>query len=289
MYKILEGMSGIPNTYGLLDYNNKSRILVMDKMGPSLETLFKRCGRRFSLKTVLMIVDQMLRIIEYVHNCGILHRDIKPQNFLIGRSELHNRIYLIDYGVSTFYIDPRTHEHVMYTSNNGLIGTAYYVSINTHLGDQQSRRDDLESIAYVLIRFLKGSLPWQNFKAKNVDERNEKITQNKIQTTPDMLCSGLPKEFKIFLEHIRKLKYDETPKYHTMRQLFMNLFIKKGYVYDGLFDWDEEATIHRPLPIVYLNSSASRCQRHNERQICNRKSKVQFPEPRSIFLFGWRK
>lgn len=287
-YKALEGMSGIPQTYGLIDYN-KSRVLVMDKMGPSLEYLFKRCGRKFSLKTVLMIADQMLRIIEYVHNSGVLHRDIKPHNFLVGHGALHNRIYLIDFGVSTYIIDPRTHEHMMYTSNNGLVGTAYYVSINTHLGDQQSRRDDLESIAYVLIRFLKGSLPWQGFKVKSVEERNEKITQMKIQTSPEMLCAGLPKEFKVFIESIRRMRFDETPKYHWMRQHFNNLFLKKGYAYDGLFDWDEEAAIHRPLPSVYLGHSAARYQRVNERQIRTRRDRILFPKPRNIFLFGWRK
>ena len=287
-YKTLEGMANVPMTYGLFEYN-KSRVLAMDKMGPSLESLFKRCGRKFSLKTVLMIADQMLRIIEYVHNCGILHRDIKPQNFLIGHGKYRNRVYLIDYGVSTAYIDPRTHEHMMYTNNNGLVGTAYYVSINTHLGDQQSRRDDLESIAYVLIRFLKGALPWQGFKVKSVEERNEKITQMKIQTSPEILCAGLPKEFKTFIEVVRRMRFDETPKYHWVRQIFNSLFVKKGYVYDGLFDWDEEAAIHRPLISTYLSHTAAKYQRINERQIRARKAQIVLPEPRKIFLFGWRK
>ena len=141
----------------------------------------------------------------------------------------------------------------MYTSNNGLVGTAHYVSVNTHLGDQQSRRDDLESIAYVLIRFLKGSLPWQSIKVKSVEERNEKITQMKIQTSADILCSGLPREFRQFFEYVRRLRYDEQPKYHWIRQLFTQLFIRHNYVNDGVFDWDEEAAIHRPLPSLYLH------------------------------------
>ena len=287
MYRQLEGMDGIPKVYGLYDYG-KSRILAMDQMGQSLEGLFRRCGKRFSLKTVLMITDQVLRIIEWVHNCGIVHRDIKPQNFLVGRGELRNKIFLIDYGVSTNYIDPRTREHAMFTGNNGLIGTAYYVSINTHLGEQQSRRDDLESIAYMLIRFLKGQLPWQGVKVKSVEERNEKITQTKIQTSIDALCEDLPREFKTTLERIRKLRFDETPNYFSFRNSFNTLFIKKGFVYDGLFDWDEQAAIHRPLPSVYLTNSAARFQRANERQIRPRKEKVALPEPRQIFLSAWR-
>lgn len=287
MYKQLNGMSGIPNTYGLYDYG-KNKVLAMENMGPSLENLFRRCGKKFSLKTTLMIADQILRLIEYVHLSGILHRDIKPQNFLVGRGAQHNRIYLIDFGVSTNFIDSRTGEHTIFTSNNGMVGTAYYVSINTHLGDTQSRRDDLESIAYMLIRFLQGTLPWQSFKTKNKDERNEKIAQHKIQTTPDILCTGLNKEFKKFIEIIRRLRFDETPRYNWYRQMFTNLFIKNGFVYDGLFDWDEEASIHRPLPSVYLYHSAARYQRANERQIRIRKDKINLPRHRKMFIFGWR-
>lgn len=287
MYKQLEGMDGIPQVYGLYDYG-KSKVLAMDQMGPSLESMFRKCGKKFSIKTVLMVADQCLRIIEYVHSSGILHRDIKPQNFLVGRGSNRDKIYLIDLGVSTTYIDTRTGEHQIYTNNNGLVGTAYYVSINTHLGDQQSRRDDLESIAYMLIRFAKGSLPWQGLKMKNVEERNEKITQLKIQTQPDVLCEGLPKEFKAFIEVIRRLRFDEQPKYHIYRSLFNNLLIRSGFTNDGVFDWDEAAAIHKPLPSVYLINSATNFQRGNERQIRTRKEKIVLPEPRPIFFFGWR-
>ncbi|EAX94341.1 CK1 family protein kinase [Trichomonas vaginalis G3] len=286
-YKTLDGGTNIPKIYGLFDYQ-KSRVLAMEKMGPSLESLYKRCGKRFNLKTVLMIADQMLRAIEYVHNSGLLHRDIKPHNFLVGRNENRHRIYIIDFGVSTQYIDPRTKEHYMYTSNNGLIGTAHYVSVNTHLGELQSRRDDLESIAYVLIRFLKGSLPWQSIKVKSVEERNEKITQMKIQTQPDILCAGLPREFKEFYKYARRLKYEETPKYAWIRQMFTSLFIKHGFVNDSVFEWDEEAKIHRPLPAFYLQSNARRYMRANERKIRARKDKVVLPEPRAIFYLGWK-
>ena len=286
-YKILDGMNGIVATHGLFEYN-KSKVLVMDRLGLSLEALFKRCGKKFSLKTVLMIADQLLRTIEYVHSCGIIHRDIKPHNFLVGRANNHQQIYMIDFGVSAQYIDPRSKEHVVYSSNNGLVGTAHYVSISTHLGDQQSRRDDLESIAYVLIRFLKGQLPWQSVKVKSIDERNEKITQMKVQTTSEILCQGLPREFKLFVESVKRLRFEETPKYHYYRQLFTSLFISSGFVYDGLFDWDEEAAIHRPLPSVFLVKSAVRYQRCNERKIRQRKDHIVLPKPQKIMYYQWQ-
>jgi serine/threonine protein kinase len=287
MYMALAGMDGIPNIYGLYDYG-KSRILAMDQMGPSLESLFKRCDKQFSLKTVLMIGDQMLRIIEWVHSCGVLHRDIKPQNFLVGRGQFRNKIFLIDFGVSAPYLDPRTHEHQIYTRGNGLVGTAYYVSINTHLGDQQSRRDDLESIAYLLIRFLRGKLPWQVFHDMPPDERNEKIAQLKMQTPPKALCEGLPKEFSLMLDMIRRLNFDETPKYFWFRNLLTALFVKEGFVYDGVFDWDDEAAIHRPDPSVYLAFCAGRYQRMNERQIKVRKEGIVFPNERQMFVQAGR-
>ena len=286
-YRILSKGTNIPRVYNIFDFKN-SRVLAMEKMGPCLETLFRKANKKFTLKTVCMIADQMIRTIEYVHNCGLVHRDIKPQNFLIGRGPLKSRIYLIDFGVSAHFIDVRTGEHIGHSSHNGLIGTAFYVSINTHLGDQQSRRDDLESILYVLIRFMKGSLPWQVYKHKKAD-RNEKITQSKLTTQLGDLCGGLPNEFRLVLDYIRHLRYDETPKYTWIRQQFKNVLAKNGFVYDGVFDWDEAAAIHPPLPSYYLIYSSIAFVRKNERLIKGKKKpKVHLPEQRNIFLCALR-
>jgi serine/threonine protein kinase len=103
----------------------------MDQIRTSLENLFKRCDKQCALKTVLMIGDQMLRIIEWVHSCGVLHRDIKPQNFFVGRGQFRNKIYLNNFGISAPYLDQRMHQHQIYTRGNVLVGTADDFSINT--------------------------------------------------------------------------------------------------------------------------------------------------------------
>jgi casein kinase 1 len=286
MYQILDGMDGIPKMFAFHEYK-KGHVLVMDHLGPSLDALFRRCGKLFSLKTVLMIADQIFRIIQWVHQCGVIHRDIKPHNFLVGRGELRNKIYLIDFGISAPYLDPRSHEHKDFTRNNGLIGTAQYVSVNTHLGDQQSRRDDVESIMYMLIRFLKGTLPWNGIKDCDRDARNEKITQVKLHTTPEALCSDLPNEFLVVLDHIRRLSYEMTPNYHWIRGVFQRLFVKSGFVYDSVFDWDEAAAIHKPVPSEYLLQCATQFQFSHERHVRERKSLVKLPNPRTMFISPW--
>lgn len=133
--------------------------MVIDILGPSLEDLFNYSSRRFSLKTTLMLADQMIARVEYLHAKNFLHRDIKPDNFLIGLGRKANLVYVIDYGLAKKYRDSRTNQHIPYREGKSLTGTARYASISTHIGIEQSRRDDMEGLAYVFMYFLRGSLP----------------------------------------------------------------------------------------------------------------------------------
>jgi len=226
---------GIPNVYYSStegDYN----VLVMDLLGPSLEDLFNTCNRKFSLKTVLMLADQMIQRIEFVHSRHFLHRDIKPDNFLIGGSKKSNKVYLIDFGLAKRYIG-KDGKHIPYKENKNLTGTARYASINTHLGIEQSRRDDLEGLCYVLLYFLRGSLPWQNMKANNKKDKYERIMEKKLSTPVEYLCKGFPNEFVTFLSYCRNLRFEDRPDYAYLRNLLKELFVKSGYELDYQFDW----------------------------------------------------
>mmetsp|Transcript_64768 Transcript_64768/g.107333 ORF Transcript_64768/g.107333 Transcript_64768/m.107333 type:complete len:322 (+) Transcript_64768:95-1060(+) len=236
LYKILAGGVGVPNVhwYGVEgDYN----VMVIDLLGPSLEDLFSFCNRKFSLKTVLMLADQMVNRVEYVHAKNFIHRDIKPDNFLIGLGKKANQVHIIDFGLAKKYRDPKTQQHIPYREGKNLTGTARYASVNTHLGIEQSRRDDLEAVGYVLMYFNRGSLPWQGLKANGKKEKYEKIMEKKMSTPIEVLCKHFPSEFVTYLNYCRSLRFEDRPDYAYLRRLLKDLFFREGYQYDFVFDW----------------------------------------------------
>ncbi|RAL45620.1 hypothetical protein DM860_009484 [Cuscuta australis] len=236
IYRILQGGTGIANVrwFGVeREYN----VMVMDLLGPTLEDLFNFCSMKFSLKTVLMLADQMINRIEFIHSRSFLHRDIKPENFLMGIGGHSNQVYVIDLGLAKKYRDTSTHQHVSYRDKKKLTGTARYASINTHLGREQSRRDDLESLGYVFLYFLRGSLPWQGIKAGNKRGKYARISGMKMSISIEALCRGHPTEFASYLHYCRSLRFEDKPDYAYLRRHFRDLFIRQGFEYDYVFDW----------------------------------------------------
>ncbi|WOH01786.1 hypothetical protein DCAR_0521171 [Daucus carota subsp. sativus] len=236
IYMLLQGGTGIPNLkwYGAEgEYN----VMVIDLLGPSLEDLFNYCNRKFSLKTVLMLADQLINRVEYMHSRSFLHRDIKPDNFLMGLGRKANQVYAIDFGLAKKYRDLQTHKHIPYRENKNLTGTARYASVNTHLGVEQSRRDDLESLGYVLMYFLRGSLPWQGLRAGNKKQKYDKISEKKMLTPIEVLCKSYPSEFISYFHYCRSLRFEDKPDYSYLKRLFRDLFIREGYQFDYVFDW----------------------------------------------------
>ncbi|THG12443.1 hypothetical protein TEA_027467 [Camellia sinensis var. sinensis] len=232
LYMLLQGGTGVPHLkwFGL---DGEYNVMVIDLLGPSLEDLFNYCNRKLSLKTVLMLADQ----VEYMHSRGFLHRDIKPDNFLMGLGRKANQVYIIDYGLAKKYRDLQTHKHIPYRENKNLTGTARYASVNTHLGVEQSRRDDLESLGYVLMYFLRGSLPWQGLKAGTKKQKYDKISEKKMLTSIEVLCKGYPSEFISYFHYCRSLRFEDKPDYAYLKRLFRDLFIREGYQFDYVFDW----------------------------------------------------
>ncbi|CAE6520896.1 unnamed protein product [Rhizoctonia solani] len=237
-YRILAGCPGIPQIYHF-GQEGLHNILVIDLLGPSLEDLFDMCGRKFSIKTVCMTAKQMLHRVQTIHEKNLIYRDIKPDNFLIGRpgTKTASMVHVVDFGMAKQYRDPKTKQHIPYRERKSLSGTARYMSINTHLGREQSRRDDLESLGHVFMYFLRGGLPWQGLKAATNKQKYEKIGEKK-QTTPiKELCEGFPEEFGIYLNYVRRLGFEETPDYDFLRELFTKVLKNMAEPEDGVYDW----------------------------------------------------
>lgn len=145
------------------------------------------------------------------------------------------------------YRDPKTMLHISYRNNKSLTGTARYASVNTHMGIEQSRRDDLEGICYVILYFLRGSLPWQGLTARNKNEKYKKIMETKMSNSVEALCKGLPSifclkylcvdELQMMLKYCKSLKFEEDPNYAYIKELLKDVFTRNKYDYDFNFDW----------------------------------------------------
>lgn len=224
LYNKCRNIKGIPKlrNYGVEENYN---YIVIDFLGDSLDDIKIKHGGHINLSIVLNIGIQLINIIEKLHNIGIIHRDLKPENVLLGLEKENKSIYLIDFGISRFYINIKGC-HIPYVDNKKYMGNIIFMSLNVSNGIEPTRRDDMESIGYILIYILTGYLPWNIIDDKDKDTtkslRNDSIVNMKREIPLDKVCENSPIEFKIYLEYCRKLEYDETPNYNYLKNIFIN-------------------------------------------------------------------
>jgi len=232
---------GIPyvKSYG---YSGSWNVLVMELLGKSIEDYLVKCKGTFSKKTTVMIGYQMVERLEFIHNKHIIHRDIKPENFVFGRGTNENILYLLDFGLAKKYRSSKNLQQFPFRTGKKLTGTARYASINALSGCSQSRRDDLESVGYVLMYLLRGSLPWQGLKVYGKEDKYQKILQKKKDTPVEDLCKSFPNEFAEFIVYVKKLSYTDDPDYNYLRGLLEKIMKDNKYESDNVWDWTKIET-----------------------------------------------
>lgn len=263
VYRELQGGKGIGKVlyYGSFRDCN---VMVMELLGPSLEDVFNKCGRKFTLRTTLKLADELLERVEVLHENHLIHRDIKPANFVLGLAD-QAVVFCIDFGLSKRYRHPHTLQHIPYREGRSLTGTPRYASVANHRGIETSRRDDLESIGYILVYFLLGKLPWQGLKLPpNVNgtasQKHQLILDKKQLTALPDLCRGCPREFQEYLQYCRELQFDAKPDMAYVRGIFRQLYKKHGFEDGAPWDWDPTPThapsSDRPQPLAVASSSS---------------------------------
>ncbi|KAE8444245.1 hypothetical protein EG329_000745 [Mollisiaceae sp. DMI_Dod_QoI] len=238
VYKSLAGSVAVPSVLWI-GAMGEYTAMVFDRLGLTLEELFNLCDRKFSLKTVLLIADQLISRLESLHAKSFIHRNLRPEYFQLSNYERGKQISLTTYSLAKKYRDRRTRMHIPSRENKSFVGNRSFASINSHLGAESSRRDDMESLGYILLYFLGASLPWRGLKTagKTKNEENALVVEKKTNTPVKTLCRGFPEEFEIYLNYTQSLSFDEKPDYRYLRSLFRDLSVLEGFSYDYNFDW----------------------------------------------------
>jgi casein kinase 1 len=270
--KHLRQLHGVPQ---VLWYGTEPpfHILVMTLLGPSLEDILNYNGRQLSVRSVIQVAEEMIQRVEDVHSLDYLHRDIKPDNFLLGRDTHARTVLLIDFGLAKRYRDIRTRSHIPYKEEKELIGTARYASLNTHLGLEQSRRDDLEALGYIFVYLLRGKLPWQGLPRSSHKDKYHGIMEAKMRTSLQTLCSDLQTEFCGFLQYCRTLKFEEKPDYLYLKRLIGNVASKMRFEIVGKFDWEVTGS-----EVQSVSSSGKKLKNKRSRRGSSSRKLVVFPD-----------
>ena len=225
-------------------YSGDFNVLVMQLLDKSLEDLINKYNT-FSIKTVAILGYQMVNILQYIHDRHIIHRDIKPDNFVMGAQEDNAKLYILDFGLAKKYRSSRTLVQYPYVKKKKLTGTARYASIHALEAYEQSRRDDLESVGYVLMYFLRGNLPWQGLKVRSKEDRYKKILEKKKETSTQDLCKEFPHEFFEYVDYTKNLEYEENPDYDFLRQKFLDVLKGLNEEMDYIYDWTTKSDLKK--------------------------------------------
>ena len=240
----LKGNPHIPkaHSYG---FSGNYNIFVLQLLDKSLEDIFNE-RQKFSLKTGAMLAYQMIEVLKYIHSKHIIHRDIKPDNFVLGSDEYNAYLYLVDFGLAKKYRSSKTLKQNPYLKKKKLTGTARYASIHAMEEMEQSRRDDLEAVSYVIMYFIRGNLPWQGMRLKSNEDRYQKILEKKKEITTEELCFEYPKVFYEFVKYAKGLKYSEEPKYDELKKSFVDWLVnQKKEKFDFIYDWTTKDDIKK--------------------------------------------
>lgn len=231
--QILHDLKGVPKLYWA-GTKNKVDVMVITLLGKDL-TSYLKIFKRFSLKTVIMLADQLLTILETIHNKGVVHRDMKPENMLMGKGDKQNQCFIVDFGISKVWRDANG-THIPYRDKKSFIGTTRYASLSAHHGIEISRKDDLESLIYVLIFLYKGILPWQNLKVSE-SEKTKKVGEMKMKLTSEEICKDMPEEIVKFLNYVKNLSFKQNPDYNFLKGLIGKIAFNNNFQIDNTWDW----------------------------------------------------
>ncbi|KAH9888117.1 kinase-like protein [Cubamyces lactineus] len=259
VYKLIpDGIPGFPSIhYAGPDANHN--VIVMDILGPSLDALRRTCRGSFTLRTVCMLADQMIQRLEFLHSRGLVSCDIKPQNFAMGAANKDpNTMYMFDFAHAALYIDRETGKHVPFCERRATRGAIRYASVAAHRRHEVSRRDDVESLLYVLLEFYHGTLPWHNIPTRDARSELKIMTDMKADTSPHSpfgtFLAQSPPEFKAYQSHCVSLAFGEKPDYALLHGLFRERMEKEGWRADSLFDWVDGSALEKGtlLPEEYV-------------------------------------
>ena len=270
----LKGL-GIPKVISF-GHNKEYDILVMPLLGKSLHEIQRSKNFNFEFKDICLMAIQIIERIQWIHSQKIIHRDIKPDNFLIGLND-PNIIYLIDFGLSKKYRSSTTGNHIKNSKLKKFVGSLRYASINALKLREQSRRDDLESIGYMLIYLIKGKLPWDSIKVDNKRSSYLKLSLYKKNLEPEILCRNLPKEFAEYIRYVKNLNFEDEPDYNYVKNLFRIMLRKQGIEENRIFfSWINESNISKIQKVINLSkrnsSSRGRILKKIRKLMDNRRS-----------------